>query len=351
LSSYYTKSQTDTAISDSFNKAVTIKNDNDTNNAFIVNDTTNNNLLSISGAGNLTSSGTLTGTGIFTTGSGGLQIKNGVTTNASITQAGTLSCKAMTCTSITTSGDISNSATSLNISCSGTSLTLKQTGDIYGESSLSMMNRVGQNGFQVATTNTTVTLTDFALQNGAVNSLRTIRLESRIAECTTGQHSIKIGVMSATPTLSIGDNYANVSNKLYIGTQTSINTTPPDVLTVNGSCNFIGAVKCTSCTIGGNTALTSTYIPFHCAGKVSITGSVLFSSGKYSFTSSNTSTGTYTITFSTNYASTNYVITATANNGYSVSIDNNPSTSGFTAYVRNISGGALTNVAFFFTVF
>ena len=35
LSSYYTKTQTDSAISSSFNKSVTIKNDNDTNNAFV----------------------------------------------------------------------------------------------------------------------------------------------------------------------------------------------------------------------------------------------------------------------------------------------------------------------------
>ena len=141
---------------------------------------------------------------------------------------------SMTSVGLSTSGDISNSAASFNISTSGSSLTIQQTGDTYGTSSLSMMNRVGQNGFQVATTNSTITLVDFGFQNGATNSLRTIRLEPRIASCTTGQHSIQIGNISGTPTLSIGDNYANVSNKLYVGTQSSINTTPPDVLTVNG---------------------------------------------------------------------------------------------------------------------
>ena len=75
MSSYYTKTQTYTAISNSFNKAVTIKNDNDTNNAFVVTNTASSNLLSISGTGNLVSSGTIGGTGIYTTGSGGLQIK------------------------------------------------------------------------------------------------------------------------------------------------------------------------------------------------------------------------------------------------------------------------------------
>jgi uncharacterized protein len=84
LSSYYTKTQTDTAISNSFNKGITIKNDNDTNNAFVVNNTANSNLLTISGSGKLTSSGTIGCTGIYTTGTGGIQIKNGVTVNASI---------------------------------------------------------------------------------------------------------------------------------------------------------------------------------------------------------------------------------------------------------------------------
>jgi hypothetical protein len=41
LSSYYTKTQTDTAISNSFNKAVAIKMITYTNNAFVVNNSAN----------------------------------------------------------------------------------------------------------------------------------------------------------------------------------------------------------------------------------------------------------------------------------------------------------------------
>jgi hypothetical protein len=110
LSSYYTKTQTDTAITNSFNKGITIKNDNDTNNAFVVNNTANSNLLTISGSGNLTSSGTIGCTGIYTTGTGGLQIKNGVTVNASISQAGDI-----VCTSCTVNGNaVVTSATQYN---------------------------------------------------------------------------------------------------------------------------------------------------------------------------------------------------------------------------------------------
>ena len=96
-----------------------------------------------------------------------------------------------------------------------------------------MMNRVHQNGFPVSTTNTSVPLVDFALQDGAASSRRTIRWESRIGSCTMGQHDIQIGNVSGTPTLSIGDGYANARNKLHVGSQTSINTTPTNVLTAN----------------------------------------------------------------------------------------------------------------------
>ena len=76
-----------------------------------------------------------------------------------------------------------------NISAIGSSITIKQTGDTYGASSLSLINRARQSGF-VATTAGSYTLADFALQNSAANSLRTIRLDSRISPTTTGQHSL-----------------------------------------------------------------------------------------------------------------------------------------------------------------
>ena len=55
-----------------------------------------------------------------------------------------------------------------------------------------MMNRTGSNGFIVSTENQTITLTDFALQNGVTNSQRTIRLEPLSSSYTTGQHSLHI---------------------------------------------------------------------------------------------------------------------------------------------------------------
>ena len=118
-----------------------------------------------------------------------------------------------------------------------------------------MKNRSGQNGFVMSTENTTATVTDLALVNGASNSQRTIRLESRAAFYTTGIHSLQIGLVSGTPTLSIGDTYANITNKLYVGTQTTVNSTPSDTLTVNGS------IKANSITIGSASVLTTNLKP------------------------------------------------------------------------------------------
>lgn len=240
LSSYYTKTQVDSAISNSFNKSVTIKNDNDANNVFVINNSADNNLLTISGNGNLTSSGSITATSIVATGATPFQIKNGVTVNASISQAGTISGS-----SISTTGNITSTATAFNLTTSGSSILIKQTGDTYGASSISMMNRIGQNGFVVETYDTTTTLCDFALKNGSTNSLRSIRLESRTGSYTTGQHSLQFGLMTATPTLSIGDNYATFT-KLNIGTQATPNTTPTDFLTINGTTKCTSTVTATS---------------------------------------------------------------------------------------------------------
>ena len=86
---------------------------------------------------------------------------------------------------------------------------------MYGEALLTIANRSTQMGTIASNTNTTYTLVDFALQNAAANSLRTIRLERRLSSCTTGQHSLQFGAAGAA-TLSVGDNYANIS-KLYVG--------------------------------------------------------------------------------------------------------------------------------------
>jgi hypothetical protein len=100
----------------------------------------------------------------------------------------------MTSASVSTSGDVCNTISgTFNILTSGSTVVIQQIGDTYGTSSISMMNRVGQNGFVVSTANTTTTLVDFALQNGAASSTRSVRHESPASIHTTGQHSLPFG--------------------------------------------------------------------------------------------------------------------------------------------------------------
>ena len=85
------------------------------------------------------------------TGANGLSIYNSGVKTASILQNGNI-----------TIGNINNIGTgTFSISSSGAALSLRQSGDQYGASRISMMNRSGQNGFVVATENPTVTLNIF----------------------------------------------------------------------------------------------------------------------------------------------------------------------------------------------
>ncbi len=92
---YYTKTQTDTEIANLKNKRVVIKNDNDANDPLLVNDSSNANLFTVGKTGNVSATGTISGSGLITTGSTGLQIKDGASTVASLNQAGVLSCQSL----------------------------------------------------------------------------------------------------------------------------------------------------------------------------------------------------------------------------------------------------------------
>ena len=92
---YYTKTQTDTEIANLKNKRVVIKNDNDASDPLLVNDSSNTNLFTVGKTGNVSDTGAITGSGLITTGSAGLEIKDGASTVASLNQAGVLSCQSL----------------------------------------------------------------------------------------------------------------------------------------------------------------------------------------------------------------------------------------------------------------
>jgi hypothetical protein len=165
-------------------------------------------------------------------------------------------------------------------------------------------------------TSTTITLAElhFKVYN---NIIRTIRLENRSGNTLTGAPSFQLGT-AGSPTLSIGDNYARVTNKLWIGAQISQDTTPSDQLTVYGSASILTSVSCGSLTTSGAVSCSSIscsgkvsgYTTF-CSGKVNADGSKAFksASSEVDFTPSSTGTGTYAITFTSAHpAGANYVI-------------------------------------------
>ena len=67
-----------------------IKKDNDANDPFLVNDSANANFFTVGKTGDIVAKGSVSGTSLLSTGSLGLQIKNGVSTVASINQAGAI---------------------------------------------------------------------------------------------------------------------------------------------------------------------------------------------------------------------------------------------------------------------
>ncbi len=97
---YYTKAETDTEITSLTNKRLVTKNDNDANDPLLVNDSSNNNLFTVGKTGNASATRAISGSGLSTTGSTGLQIKNGASTVASLNQASILSCQSLTIDSV-----------------------------------------------------------------------------------------------------------------------------------------------------------------------------------------------------------------------------------------------------------
>ena len=122
-------------------------------------------------------------------------------------------------------------------------MTLQQDGDTYGTSYFRLATS-SPIGAMVETTSPTITLAElyFKVYN---NIIRTIRLEHRSLYTLTGAPSLQLGT-AGSPTLSIGDNYARVINKLWIGAQISQYTTPSDQLTVYGSAAILTSLTCAS---------------------------------------------------------------------------------------------------------
>ena len=150
-------------------------------------------------------------------------------------------------------------------------LVMRQDGDLYGPSILTLVNRNSQNGAMFETTDPAITLIDFLFITGTPDALskqRNIRLEARSASARTGSPSFHIGggpnagnpggTDPDNPSLSVGDYYSAVKNKLvigsysqysqqlavtqdaYIGTKLSVATTDAaSDLTVNGTAEII----------------------------------------------------------------------------------------------------------------
>ena len=101
-------------------------------------------------------------------------------------------------------------------------LVLRQDGDDFGPSILTLRNRDDENGAIIETTDPTATLVDFIFKTA--NSQRNIRFEERGGGMAkAGSPSFHIGGALAgaadpdNPTLAIGDNYSAFSKPLRIG--------------------------------------------------------------------------------------------------------------------------------------
>ena len=121
--------------------------------------------------------------------------------------------------------------------------------------------------------------------------------------------------------------------------------------TINASISQASALACSSCTIGGNTALTSTYNPLFCAGRINTDGTKALDVGRVSFTSARTATGVYVITYSTQYPNTNYIASATGLGFGGLAGIGTNNTSQLKLEVNMFINGTLSNNPFYFMVF
>jgi hypothetical protein len=107
-------------------------------------------------------------------------------------------------------------------------------------------------------------------------------------------------------------------------------------------------------TIGGNSALTSAYNPFHCAGRANSAGTQVCSTGKYNFTITKSGIGTYLINYNTAYPNSNYVINVTVYGTYTlVALGANTTTTKaeLITYTTSSYVNNKYDAEFFFTVF
>ena len=108
--------------------------------------------------------------------------------------------------------------------------------------------------------------------------------------------------------------------RIYICGKSDRNSTPDTtspLILKNSASTVVCAISNTGdITSGGSTVLTTAYSPYHCAGKVSGSGTVLNSSGRVSYTVNKSTTGTYAIAYSSAFSGGGgggQIITATAN--------------------------------------
>ena len=91
------------------------------------------------------------------------------------------------------------------------SLVLGQTNDINGTSYISVQNRSGVHGLQIATIDSSLPVTDLVFLNGNTD-IRSIRFDSRAANARCGVPSLHIGgVVAESPCLAVGDTYSAIT--------------------------------------------------------------------------------------------------------------------------------------------
>ena len=215
------------------------------------------------------------------------------------------------------------------------------TSTIFNISSLSTVGSVNI-GSNSANTS------DIILSTTTAGSARNIRLQSDSSYSLTGINSVQIGPVD-NPSLSVGDTFCNVSNKLFVGPVIVNNVQPSERLYVYGDVKVSGTLK-----IGSDTALTTSYNPIFCGGFVSSNGAKGTTIGRVDYTVTYQATGRYLITYATAYPSNNYMPTVTCYipSGASASYGNaGPLTNSTRLEIHTITVNSLANCNFYFMVY
>ena len=128
-----------------------------------------------------------------------------------------------------------------NITCSF-SLVFTQTGDTSGASSLTIQNKGGLHGIQVATSDPTLHVTDLVFATGAA-VLRDIRFDGRVSNARCGVPSLRIGgAVAESPCLAVRDTYSAIT-KLAVGSYTSPGA---NALSITGNTAITGSLSSSS---------------------------------------------------------------------------------------------------------